>query len=169
MRQIGWGEEAGCEVLGPRTRPSVSGHRWRLHYFAIIWRRLWQRYLAQQYSGQLTRSRATISRGSRSRRSRRKPPLSEERQQVRSQGAIMSSEPQNCEKFRIALKDHVGETLSTRCIRNLVWKKYRDMPAGSNQPSEHAGTTNETQCSCAGTPKRIFDKVKHGTYTVRTL
>jgi len=72
----------------------------------------------------------------------------------------------NCEKFRIALKPYVGQTLTTARIKEIVWEQFKDMPTGSNVPSEHAGTTNETQCSCAGTSRRIFEKVRHGEFLV---
>jgi hypothetical protein len=72
----------------------------------------------------------------------------------------------NCEKFRSALKPSVGQSLTTAQIKEIVWERYPTMPPGSNVPSEHAGTTNETQCSCAGTSRRIFDKVQHGEFLV---
>ena len=75
-------------------------------------------------------------------------------------------EAANCEIFRISLKAYVGEELATARIKEIVWEHYPKMPRGSNVPSEHAGTTNETQCSCAGTSRRIFDKVQHGKFVV---
>ena len=72
----------------------------------------------------------------------------------------------NCEKFRIALNPYIGQRLRTARIKEIVWELYPNMPRGSNVPSEHAGTTNETQCSCPGTPRRIFDKVQHGEFMV---
>ena len=75
----------------------------------------------------------------------------------------------NCEKIRTVMKPFRGERLETARIRELIWKRYPDMPAGSNVPSEHAGTTNATQCGCAGTTRAIFTRVTRGLYEVRSI
>jgi hypothetical protein len=77
----------------------------------------------------------------------------------------------NCDKFRIALKQHVGETLPTASIRQIVWKYCEnDMRDGSNHPSEHAiPISNETQCKCVRDGKPIFRRVQRGKYCVLPL
>ena len=73
----------------------------------------------------------------------------------------------NCKKIRTALKPYEKQELPTARIKQIVSKLYPEMPDGSNKPSEHARKTNATPCSCAGTPRRIFDRVKRGLYLVR--
>jgi hypothetical protein len=85
----------------------------------------------------------------------------------------MSRELENCAKFRIALKPYVGEVLTRARIKQIVQKRYPEMPDGSANPSEHGVAEgykgNKTPCSCAVTPQRIFNRVKRGLYKVLPL
>lgn len=72
----------------------------------------------------------------------------------------------NHEKLKIALSDHVGETLQTNKIGSIVSTKNKDFKKGSNLPNDHSDIGNDGQCWCAKTKHRIFDKVKHGHYYV---
>jgi hypothetical protein len=63
--------------------------------------------------------------------------------------------------------------LTRERIKEIVQKRYPKMPDGSANPSEHGVAEgwngNKTPCSCAVTPRRIFDRVKRGVYKVRPL
>lgn len=73
----------------------------------------------------------------------------------------------NHEKFVEALKDKVGQTLSTSEIIKIIMERFgKGVNPGSILPNDHA-KGNNSACSCAGTDKRIFDKAGHGLYTVR--
>jgi hypothetical protein len=74
----------------------------------------------------------------------------------------------NHEKFVEALKDKVGQTFSTSEIKSMLMKRFGNaINPGSILPNDHA-EGNKSACWCAGTDQRIFDKVVHGLYTVRT-
>ena len=72
----------------------------------------------------------------------------------------------NHERFAKAFSGMEGEELSTAEIRAIILKKFPDMNPGSVLPNDHA-TGNKSCCWCAGTDKRIFDRISRGRYQVR--
>lgn len=56
--------------------------------------------------------------------------------------------------------------LSTKQIISFCSKKFPQMKRGSMLPNDHADG-NESDCRCARTDKRIFDRIKRGVYKVR--
>jgi hypothetical protein len=81
---------------------------------------------------------------------------------VSSQGVVMN----NHEMFAEAVKKHRGEILSTPEIREIVLKMFPQFSKGSLLPNDH-GQGNKSPCKCAGTEKRIFDRIARKTYYVR--
>lgn len=64
-----------------------------------------------------------------------------------------------------ALRNHRGQTLSTGEIKKIVMRAYPMFSEGSLLPNDHA-EGNKNPCWCAGTDRRIFDKVRNGVYRV---
>ena len=65
-----------------------------------------------------------------------------------------------------ALRRYRGKTLSTSEIKRITLKAFTQFSEGSLLPNDHA-EGNKCPCSCAGTNRRIFDKIKTGLYRVR--
>jgi hypothetical protein len=65
-----------------------------------------------------------------------------------------------------AMVAHRGKTLSTEDIGDLTKRMFPAFAEGSNRPNDHAGG-NKSDCTCARTSRRIFDRVDWGVYRVR--
>jgi hypothetical protein len=72
----------------------------------------------------------------------------------------------NHEMFAEAFKSYRGKTLTTCQIGDIVQKAFPQFSAGSMLPNDH-GAGNKSDCWCAGTNNRIFDRVMRGQYRVR--
>ncbi|MCC6683418.1 MAG: hypothetical protein IT445_21185 [Phycisphaeraceae bacterium] len=72
----------------------------------------------------------------------------------------------NHEMFASALRNYRGKTLRTAEIERIVLQAFPNFTRGSLLPNDH-GQGNKGSCSCAGTNRRIFDKVQTGLYLVR--
>jgi hypothetical protein len=71
----------------------------------------------------------------------------------------------NHEIFLSALKKHSGKILTTGEIKKIILKNFPDFSEGSLLPNDHAHG-NKSSCSCAGTDRRIFDRIERGSYLV---
>lgn len=65
-----------------------------------------------------------------------------------------------------AMKEHRGKILETSEIKKIVLKTFPNFKEGSHRPNDHA-FGNKSDCSCAGTESRIFDRVEPKKYLVR--
>lgn len=83
-----------------------------------------------------------------------------------SNGQQRRAEMTNHEMIAAAMKGRHGEILSTGDIRDLVCKAFSEFSPGSLLPNDHA-EGNKSPCSCAGTERRLFDKIKKNSYRVR--
>lgn len=72
----------------------------------------------------------------------------------------------NHEMIASAVKDYRGEILTTSEIKKRILCKFPRFSEGSLLPNDHA-RGNKSACSCAGTGRRIFDRVERGRYQVR--
>lgn len=72
----------------------------------------------------------------------------------------------NHDMFAKAMEAHRGKTLTTEEIRKLVQDMFPTFAEGSLLPNDH-GNGNKHPCDCAGTRRRIFDRVERGVYRVR--
>lgn len=72
----------------------------------------------------------------------------------------------NHDMIAIAMKDHCGRILDTSEIKKLVLKAFPAFAEGSLLPNDHA-FGNKSACNCAGTEKRIFDRIEPRKYLVR--
>ena len=72
----------------------------------------------------------------------------------------------NHQRFLEAFKHMGGQVLSTNQIEKIILKKFPGMPVGSVLPNDH-GEGNKGACKCAGTDKRIFDRIRRALYRVR--
>lgn len=71
----------------------------------------------------------------------------------------------NHEMIAAAVKSQHGKVLSTSDIRTIVLNAFPQFNEGSLLPNDHA-QGNKCPCSCAGTRKRIFDRIARGQYRV---
>lgn len=65
-----------------------------------------------------------------------------------------------------AVQDYRGKILEAGEIKKIVLETFPDFNLGSLLPNDHA-EGNESDCSCAGTERRIFDRVEPKKYFVR--
>jgi hypothetical protein len=72
----------------------------------------------------------------------------------------------NHDRFRRAFAHRRNEVLTTAQIRHILRRAYPDMSEGSALPNDHA-EGNKSDCGCAGTSSRIFDRLRRGLYRVR--
>ena len=72
----------------------------------------------------------------------------------------------NHQRFLKTFRHRGGEVLETKQIKALLSKKFPEMKEGSMLPNDH-GEGNKGACKCAGTDKRIFDRIRTGLYRVR--
>jgi len=72
----------------------------------------------------------------------------------------------NHKMLATALKDYKGKILSTSEIKTITLKFFPQFSEGSILPNDHA-EGNNCPCSCAGTERRIFNKIDRGQYLVR--
>ena len=72
----------------------------------------------------------------------------------------------NHDRFEKMFKDKSGQTLKTAEIKKILKKRFLDMNEGSMLPNDHA-EGNKSPCSCAGTERKIFNRIERGLYSVR--
>ncbi len=73
----------------------------------------------------------------------------------------------NHNKFVRVFKGMEGQTLTTKKIEQIM-KNETDICHTSILPNDHAGG-NASDCKCANTDRRIFDRIKKALYTVRKI
>lgn len=73
----------------------------------------------------------------------------------------------NHDRFVQAFKGMGGKELSTSEIKAIIIGIFPDMNQRSILPNDHA-SGNKSPCWCAGSDKRVFDRITHGRYRVRT-
>jgi len=73
----------------------------------------------------------------------------------------------NHDKFVRAFRGMEGKTLTTKKIEQIMLNKT-DIKKGSIRPNDHA-EGNACPCWCAKTDKRIFDRIKKGSFIVRKI
>ena len=59
-----------------------------------------------------------------------------------------------------------GKVLHTSEMRRIVLSRFPEFKLGSFLPNVHSDVGNKAPCSCAGTPRRLFDRVARHTYKV---
>ena len=64
-----------------------------------------------------------------------------------------------------ALESYRGKIFTTSEIKTMVLGAFPHFSKGSLLPNDHAGG-NKSPCSCAGTDRRIFDRVEPGRYLI---
>lgn len=72
----------------------------------------------------------------------------------------------NHQMIKSAMTGYGGKTLTTAQMKSIVCKAYPKFSEGSLLPNDHA-LGNKNPCGCAGTSRRIFDRVERGVYRVR--
>jgi len=72
----------------------------------------------------------------------------------------------NHEMFATAVSDYRGKILESSEIKKIVLKAFPNFSEGSYRPNDHA-FGNKSDCSCAGTDRRIFDRIEPKKYLVR--
>lgn len=72
----------------------------------------------------------------------------------------------NHDMIAAAVKNYRGKILETSEIKEMVLKAFPNFNVRSFLPNDHA-FGNKNCCSCAGTEKRIFDRVEPKKYLVR--
>jgi hypothetical protein len=72
----------------------------------------------------------------------------------------------NHDMIATAVKGHRGKILDTGEIKQIVLGAFPKFAEGSLLPNDHA-FGNKSCCSCAGTGRRIFDRVEPKKYLVR--
>lgn len=72
----------------------------------------------------------------------------------------------NHDMIASAMKEHRGKILETSEIKKIVLKSFPNFAMGSLLPNDHA-MGNKSDCSCAGTERRIFDRIEPKKYLVR--
>ena len=78
----------------------------------------------------------------------------------------MKGGPTNHECFENAFQGCAGQVFTTEEIKRKLMAMYPDFSEGAVLPNDHSNVGNEGDCWCAKTPKRIFDRVDRGKYTV---
>jgi len=71
----------------------------------------------------------------------------------------------NHEMIASALKSYHGKIFPTSEIKKIVLGAFPHFSEGSLLPNDHA-LGNKSSCSCAGTNRRIFDRIEPGRYLV---
>lgn len=64
-----------------------------------------------------------------------------------------------------ALETFRGKMLTTSEIKKIVLSAFPYFSEGSMLPNDHA-FGNKSPCRCAGTARRIFDRIEPGKYLV---
>ena len=64
-----------------------------------------------------------------------------------------------------AVESYRGKILSTSEIKKIVLSAFPYFFEGSLLPNDHA-LGNKSPCRCAGTDKRIFERIEPGRYLV---
>ncbi len=72
----------------------------------------------------------------------------------------------NHDMIASAMKEHRGKILETSDIKKIVLKAFPNFAVGSHRPNDHA-MGNKSDCTCAGTERRIFDRIEPKKYLVR--
>lgn len=72
----------------------------------------------------------------------------------------------NHDMIATAIKDYRGKILETSEIKKIVLSAFPIFTEGSILPNDHA-LGNKSCCSCAGTERRIFDRIEPKKYLVR--
>jgi hypothetical protein len=73
----------------------------------------------------------------------------------------------NHDRYVEAFRGHADEEFSTADILKVLKARYgEEFSAGSNRPNDHA-EGNKSDCACARTDRRIFDRLKRNLYRVR--
>ena len=72
----------------------------------------------------------------------------------------------NHDMIATAVKKYRGKILETSEIKKIVLDAFPEFSEGSLRPNVHA-SGNKSPCVCAGTEKRIFDRVEPSKYRVR--
>ena len=81
---------------------------------------------------------------------------------------LLGSKLTNHQKFVEAFKHRGGEELTAAEIKTIILRKFPDMNPGSILPSDHTERkVKAAACWCAGTDKRIFDRIRRDLYRVR--
>lgn len=83
-------------------------------------------------------------------------------EEVRKHSASIS----NHDMMAVALAAHRGQVLTTDEIRTIVRKAFPQFSDGSLLPNDHA-SGNKSACGCAGTERRLFNKLERNSYLVR--
>ncbi|MBK9623217.1 MAG: hypothetical protein IPO38_01260 [Rhodocyclaceae bacterium] len=71
----------------------------------------------------------------------------------------------NHEMIASALETFHGKVLTTSEIKKIVISAFPHFSEGRMLPNDH-GFGNKSPCRCAGTVKRIFDRIEAGKYLV---
>jgi hypothetical protein len=71
----------------------------------------------------------------------------------------------NHDRFVEVFKRREGQAFTTKEIRKLMERESNIVP-GSILPNDH-GCGSKSDCRCAGTDLRIFDRLQRGRYRVR--
>lgn len=74
--------------------------------------------------------------------------------------------PTNHERFAETFGGMSGKVLETNEILRILLQGFPDMNPGSILPNDHA-EGNRSACWCAGTERRVFDRIERGRYRVR--
>jgi len=72
----------------------------------------------------------------------------------------------NHDMIAAAVKNYSGKTLESREIKKIVMSAFPEFKEGSFRPNDHA-FGNKSDCSCARTTRRIFDRIEPKKYLVR--
>jgi hypothetical protein len=72
----------------------------------------------------------------------------------------------NHDRFVEVFKERGGQVFTTREIEKLM-EEESDIIPGSIRPNDHSNVGNKSDCKCARTGSRIFDKLQQGKYRVR--
>jgi hypothetical protein len=72
----------------------------------------------------------------------------------------------NHDRFVEVFKERGEQEFTTREIERLM-EEESDITPGSIRPNDHSNEGNKSDCRCARTDLRIFDRIKRGKYRVR--
>ncbi len=72
----------------------------------------------------------------------------------------------NHDMIAAAVKDYRGKILEVSEIKKIVLSAFPKFKEGSFRPNDHA-FGNKSCCSCAGSARRIFDRIEPKKYLVR--
>ena len=72
----------------------------------------------------------------------------------------------NHEMLLVALHPYKGQTLKLSIIKSILLSKFPKFNLGSFLPNDHSQIGNKSCCSCVGTQRQLFIKVKRSTYQI---